>query len=694
MVTNKQQQCSYEYEHLTETEPADIISLSRPPETVQCPHTLPAADVETCLFHGVDKEYPREKATESFLTALEEGPTHNSFAGAYLPGLDLAGETITTPDERPLDLRGAIIDGVVDLTDARITVPVILDGATIMQELKAENTVFEGPVSLVDTALQKGLYWQGATVKGGIVANNVDAQYVDWRDVTVEGPVTFEDGSFASSLKFARGKIDGPFVLAGTTFDWHIDATMLSVEGDFDTTGMTVDGNVDFVGVSITGSLALEKTHIGGELNCDHMVVGEDLQGSKLTVEESGQFEDVRVKGGPVILDGAEIGGKADFASMVISNGRFSATTAVFDDEVWFTHAEIAGTADFSNATLNGPGHLRDVHFESDLQYQNVDDTETSTWMAGTTIEGDLDCTDTAFEHFQFSATVEGDADFTGTEYNSQALFRSSTFEGQVWFDDTLFTGTPNFSKSQFTDQVSFDDAEFMVEPTFEDARFATDPTLEEAEFLTNIDASVEERYRRWELVLVHPESLENTNLSVPVTAVGPDFSVPIALTHLAEEVPGKTKTFLDALGEIESQEWHEVMDDALSVARTAATQVNDPTSSWLVFGFELIDSESNSAEFLSSAKLAGVYERDEGEFAFSHLATDLADLDYLVPVPVTDAAFDAGAGVATSSEVRKAMIRHERVRLRELLEGGSSETEKSDVHRAVVPLLVGAGDL
>lgn len=694
MDINKRQQCTYKYEHLTETEPDDIVTLSRPPETVQCPHTLPATDVETCLFHGIDEEYPREKATESFLTALEEGPAHNCFAGAYLPGLDLAGETITTPDERPLDLRGAIIDGVLDLTDARITVPVILDGATIMREIKAENAVFEGPVSLVDTALQKGMHWQGATVQGGIVANNVDAQYVDWRDVTVEGPVTSQDGSFASSLKFARGEIDGPFVLAGTTFDWHIDATMLSVDGDVDATGMTVDGNVDLVGVSTAGSVVLEKVNIGGELDCDHMAVGDDLQASDLSVEESCQFEDLRVRAGSVILEGAEIGEKADFASMAIPDGRFSVTEAVFDDEIWFTHAEIAGVADFSNATLNGPGHLRDAHFKSDLRYQNVDDTETSTWMAGTTIEGDLDGTDTAFEYFQFSATVEGDADFTGTAYNSKAIFRSSTFEGRVWFDDALFTGTPNFSKSQFTDEVSFDGTEFMVEPTFEDARFSTDPTMEEAEFLTNIDASVEERYRRWELVLVHPETLENTHFSVPVTAVGPDFTVPVGLTHLAEEIPGKTKTFLDALGNIESEDWHDVIDDALSVARTAATQVNDPTSSWLVFGFELGDPEAESADFLNAAIVASVYERDADEFEFSHLATDLSDCDYLLPVPITDAAFEAGAGVATSSEVRKAMIRHERVRLRELLEGGSSETESSGVHRAVVPVLVGAGEL
>jgi len=127
-----------------------------------------------------------------------------------------------------------------------------------------------------------------------------------------------------------------------------------------------------------------------------------------------------------------------------------------------------------------------------------------------------------------------------------------------------------------------------MVEPTFEDARFATNPALEEAGFLTNIDASVEERYRRWELVLVHPESLENTDVSVPVDATGPDFSVPMSLTHLAAETPQKTKAFVDALGSIDSQDWHDVVDDALPVARTGATRLDDPTSGVLVFGFVL----------------------------------------------------------------------------------------------------------
>lgn len=242
-------------------------------------------------------------------------------------------------------------------------------------------------------------------------------------------------------------------------------------------------------------------------------------------------------------------------------------------------------------------------------------------------------------------------------------------------------------------DEVSFDGAEFIIEPTFEDARFATDPTLEDAEFLTNIDASVEERYRQWQLVLVHPESLDNADLTVPASAIEPEFSVPVSLTHLAEEVPGKTKAFVDTLGELKSEDWHHVIDDALPIARTSATHLDDPTSGWLVFGFELDGPETEPAEFLQTVQVAGVYYRDEEKFQFTHLSPTLTDLDYLVPVPVTDATFEAGADVATSSEIRKAMIRHERFRLREYLEDSYPEENSFGVHHALVPVLVGASE-
>jgi hypothetical protein len=322
-----------------------------------------------------------------------------------------------------------------------------------------------------------------------------------------------------------------------------------------------------------------------------------------------------------------------------------------------------------------------------------VTDTEAQTWMAGSTVEGNLSCTDTDFDHFQFSATVHGDADFTGTEYDSNATFTSSTFNGRVWFDDALFTGHPDFSKSQFTEEVSFEGTEFMVEPSFEETRFATNPELDKAEFLTDIDASMEERYRKWELILVHPESLENTGVSIHASEVSEGFGIPVDLTHLAEEDPKKTNSFDSILKDIDSSSWSDVISNALPKARTAVTRLEDGKTGTVVYGVEFGENADSPEEAIQEVAVACVYELQGDTFEFTHISTEMSEFDYLVPVPISDDTFEGGAEVATKKETRKAMMRHERFRLRQLVRGESLETDEGpSVHKAVAPLLAAAG--
>jgi hypothetical protein len=128
----------------------------------------------------MDEDYPADEATEAFLDALDDENRGPTFAGAYVPGLELAGEVITTPDQQPLDLRGAIIDGEIDLTGATVEVPVLLDGASVTGDFIAEDATFEAPVSLVGTVVRGGMHWQAADVAGGAVANGLDAFSTSW----------------------------------------------------------------------------------------------------------------------------------------------------------------------------------------------------------------------------------------------------------------------------------------------------------------------------------------------------------------------------------------------------------------------------------------------------------------------------------------------------------------------------------
>jgi hypothetical protein len=42
MTTGELRECTHEYEHLMNTEPDDIVALTRPSESVQCPHMVPS----------------------------------------------------------------------------------------------------------------------------------------------------------------------------------------------------------------------------------------------------------------------------------------------------------------------------------------------------------------------------------------------------------------------------------------------------------------------------------------------------------------------------------------------------------------------------------------------------------------------------------------------------------------------------
>lgn len=680
-------QCSYEYEHLLDADPDSRVDFPRPAPS-RCPHPVFDTDAGQCLFHLMDEDYPVAEATAAFLDALDDESRVPTFAGTYVPGLDLADEVVTTPDQQPLDLRGAIIDGDIDLTGATVEVPMLLDGASVTGDFIAEDATFDAPVSLVGTVVRGGVYWQTAEVAGGIVANDFDAGYLDWRGVTVDGPLVFASSAFASSLKLARSDISGVLSLAETTSDWHIDATKLTVEGDVSITGLTADGDIDFVGTQVDGDLDMRKLSVGGDAEWDHTLVGGELLARDCSIEGEASFDDIHVRGGACSFDGAEFGGNADFGSIGVSHGRFSATEAVFQGQVWFTHAVIEQTADLSRAVFEGQTHLRDANFHDDLLLRGVEGPG-QTWLAGSTVAGRFDCSAAQFDYFQFSATVHGDANFEHAGFADTSVFTSSTFHGRVWFDEASFAGSPDFSKARFTDQVSFEGTEFLVEPSFEEARFASTPLFSAAEFPTGVDVDSADRERRWQLVLVHPDSLVNDGLELPGEELTGDFVVPAAVSHLVNDQFARTKAVNVTLSALEQDRWAELADDPLRTARTAVTQLDDPEAVTLVFGVELDPDGHRGTSLFQDIVVAGVYERRGGAVKFGHLHPDLQTIDYLIPLPASDDAFDAGAAVATRAELRKAMLRHERLRLAQLGQGGGDDER---IHNAVVPVLVAAG--
>jgi hypothetical protein len=675
-------QCAYRYNPPDDVTPDPRVDVDRP-DHKQCPHDAVDAEAQRCLFHHGQNEYPSDRFTDQFLHILDNTEVAPVFAGGRLPGLELQEQTITTPSQAPLDLRGTVIDGDLDLTNATINVPLLLDGAAITGSLRADGAEFQAPVTLAGADISGRVHAHDATIDGGLVANDLNAGYVDGRHLHIDGSLIFEQASFASNLLLAHATIGGDLALNDATFDWSIDSTAATIAGDVAATAMTVDADCDFVAAQIEGEVALRKAKIDGDTDWSHASVEGDLRAPDCTFGGVASFDDVAVGGEALVFNGTTFGAKADFATMDLTNSRISFTDARFEEEVWFTHATIGEVATFDGATFVGMAHLRDAVFQDDLSLRNTRGTE-QFFLHGSTIGGECDCTGAHFDHFQFSATVEGKTDFSHARFDEKAIFNSSTFGDRVWFDDASFAGFVDFSDTRFTGKTTFESTEFLVNPTFEDTRFAIDPDLSAADF--SLAEAIDFEDRRSQMILAHPKSLQYKGATISLDSVTDDLSIPPAVSHLVKDNLDNTQSVVDALSEFDQRSWHEFCHQSLRTARTAVAHLPDPDSAVLVFGLS-INEQGHGSDLLAKAIVAGVYCRTDDEVVFGHLTPDLDDIEYLLPIPASEDAFESGAAVATPTELHKAAFRSETFRAVMLRQ---QSTDEPSVNRMVLPVLVG----
>lgn len=687
MSNSSSNQCTYTYDPPGPEESVDRVT---PPsaEYDGCPHESIDPDERRCLFHSSETAYPSERFTEQFRQVLTDETVRPTFAGGKLGPVDLAGETVTSATGDPLDLRGALIDGDLDLTEATVEVPLLLDGVAITGSLHATDATFHGPISLASADIEGRIHCHGMTVAGGVFGSHMNVGYVDARDITVDGPLLLTEASFASNLLLARARVDGAVTLTGATFDWSLDATNLSSAGDLFANDVSIDDECDLVAAEIDGAVEFRKLTVGEETDWSHATIGGKLTVTDADFGAEANFSDVSIGGDVLNFDGSRFDGTADFGTLTIADGRASFTDVSFDDEVWFTHARIHGQTDFGRARFAGMTHLRDATFEDDLVLRGAESTG-QFFLHGTTIGGDCDCTAASFEHFQFSATVDRKADFSDTTFVEKALFKSSTFGDRVWFDRASFAGHPDFSDTRFTGETSFDGTEFLVEPTFADTRFAVGPDLTGADFPLADDIDLADRRER--MILAHPESLENEGMTLPLEQVTGSFSVPSAGAHLVEDDFTRTKVIAQSLADFDARAWHATVDEQLRTARTAVARLPETTDATIVFGLRVNTNGPPDATRIDEVMVAGVYCRHDDEIVFGHLDPTFLETEYLVPIPAADDAFESGAAVATTNELRNAAIRNEMFRAATL---GKRREEDSSINNLIVPVLVGAGEL
>ncbi len=668
--------CSYTYETLSHTAPADAVPLPEPTET-SCPHPASSSTDGRCIFHSSDRDFPPTAISSAFQAGVRADDRDGVFAGGRITDLTLADEELTTPDGSPIDLRGVTIDGSLSLEQATVTVPLLLGNAAITGDLNLAGATFTEPVSLAGADIGGQLTFHDTDIDGGIAANGLNAGFVDARGLTVNGPAIFREASFNANTRFARSTFNGDLSFADAEWRLLADFAATSIAGTAEFTRVSVGGDLRMNAATVRSAVILTGASVDGETRFSHSVLHGDLIAKDASFEGECDFEDLRSTGTLVDFENAEFGGYTTFSLSEI-DGAVRFAEARFSDEFWFTHVTCASDVTFRGSRGEAFVHLRDSTFNSDLTLSDAEFAHQS-FLAGSTIAGDLNARQARFEHFQFSATVNGTADFRKTLFDARSIFTNSVFNQQVWFDNASFAGGPDFSDSTFKRAVSFTDTEFLVEPTFSDARFGIEPDLDAAEYPQSSSAELASDRRN--LIVARPEDLLHYGHTLPVSAVEDDIVVPAAGVEIFEVPVSRAKMVTAALNELDQSAWYQRFDRSVELARTAISQLelSSDQRAELVFGVTVDPDAENAESYLQEARLVAAYTKSDGSdtFTFSYLDEDLAPIDHMITISSADDAFEYGPSVGTHLEYRTAIFRRQLFE-QTLLEQGNSDSQYS----------------
>lgn len=208
----------------------------------------------------------------------------------FLRFLLLGGSEGHRPHEKGIQLKGALITGVLDLQGCRVprgitlldchleNAPIahstrldelVLDGST-MPGLEAEGVEVRGGISLV-----------GATVEGSIVlyGSNLGGRLnCDGASIVARGNKALAaDAIVARSVVLRGAKISGSVALVGAklTSDLNLAGTTLACpEGvALNADGADVDGDIVLHASHISGEVHMVGTHVAGDLDCSGAIL-------------------------------------------------------------------------------------------------------------------------------------------------------------------------------------------------------------------------------------------------------------------------------------------------------------------------------------------------------------------------------------------------------------------------------------
>jgi len=263
--------------------------------------------------------------------SLPDADQHErSVRGEFLKFLLLGGDETHRVHEKGIQLRGALITGVLDLEGCRIHCGIALEDcrfaaapnvrAAIIDNLnlngsflpgvRADVVEVRGGVSLAGATVEGGITLQGAKLGGplncdgakissanavALLGDDIVARSVTMRGASVVGAISIVGAELGSDLNLAGIDIHSPDGFA-------LKANGIDVDGDVILHSGRADGEIEIIGA-----------HISGDFDC----TGSKLQNpGKVTL----RFNRSIVKGAWFLWKGARIDGVLDMTGATLSS--------------------------------------------------------------------------------------------------------------------------------------------------------------------------------------------------------------------------------------------------------------------------------------------------------------------------------------------------------------------------------------
>ncbi|TKX73897.1 hypothetical protein EXE46_12010 [Halorubrum sp. GN11_10-6_MGM] len=459
-------------------------------------HRSPRDGGEYCLFHAPVEDTDDDAVRDAFLDAVQRpGRETKEFVGARFGDLNLSFDILDAPDNYPIDLRYATVEGSINCRRAEFGQPLWFDGGTVAEGINCNVTTFESWASFEGIAAEHAWFGKSEFRDG-----------VSFDDATVHAETLFTGATFTDRGEFQGARFGDHAEFSRTVFD-SASFEDAHAAGTLDLGHVVCDRSLKMGGIEAEGDVRIRGGRVRNLRLSDADVDG-DLSASNLTVEKTVHASDARV-GGTLSLSSAEIrrdvlcpdltAGSVDFdAASVAKRVSFQRTRVTgecafsgvsFGDVTTFQAAEIDGDLELSLGAFEGVLTLREAEVGGTLEASSASVGEQADFVR-LDVGGNFDLSSVAFGGtvMFFEVTIGGGLDISSSRFEGQLSLSTTIEEGLdgdiARFEDdvtvmrTSVGGPATFSNATFGRDALFQLCELGGACTFDDAEFAEDASF------------------------------------------------------------------------------------------------------------------------------------------------------------------------------------------------------------------------